>query len=70
MGNAGQSNYAASKAGLIGLTKSLAKELAGGVSPSMPSLRVYRDPDDATVAGSGAGGVPERHSAQTGWDRR
>jgi 3-oxoacyl-[acyl-carrier protein] reductase len=29
MGNAGQSNYSASKAGLIGLTKSLAKELAG-----------------------------------------
>jgi 3-oxoacyl-[acyl-carrier protein] reductase len=28
MGNAGQANYAASKAGLIGLTKSLAKELA------------------------------------------
>ena len=28
-GNAGQANYAASKAGLIGLTKSLAKELAG-----------------------------------------
>ncbi len=28
MGNAGQSNYAASKAGIIGLTKSLAKELA------------------------------------------
>lgn len=28
-GQAGQSNYAASKAGLIGLTKSLARELAG-----------------------------------------
>jgi len=28
MGNAGQANYAASKAGLIGLTKSLARELA------------------------------------------
>lgn len=28
MGNAGQSNYAASKAGLIGFTKSVAKELA------------------------------------------
>ncbi|MDR0287074.1 MAG: 3-oxoacyl-[acyl-carrier-protein] reductase [Clostridiales bacterium] len=28
MGNAGQTNYAASKAGIIGLTKSLAKELA------------------------------------------
>lgn len=33
MGNAGQSNYVASKAGLIGLTKSLAKELgARGVT--------------------------------------
>lgn len=29
MGNAGQVNYSASKAGLIGLTKSLARELAG-----------------------------------------
>lgn len=29
MGNAGQTNYAASKAGVIGLTKSVAKELAG-----------------------------------------
>ena len=28
LGNAGQANYAASKAGLIGLTKSLARELA------------------------------------------
>ena len=29
MGNAGQANYAASKAGLIGFTKSIARELAG-----------------------------------------
>jgi 3-oxoacyl-[acyl-carrier protein] reductase len=29
MGNAGQSNYAAAKAGLFGLTRSLAKELGG-----------------------------------------
>ena len=29
MGNPGQANYAASKAGLIGLTKALARELAG-----------------------------------------
>ena len=28
MGNAGQANYAAAKAGVIGLTKSLARELA------------------------------------------
>lgn len=29
VGNAGQSNYAASKAGLVGFTKSLAREIAG-----------------------------------------
>ena len=29
MGNAGQANYSASKAGLLGFTKSVAKELAG-----------------------------------------
>ncbi len=29
MGNAGQANYAAAKAGMIGLTKTVAKELAG-----------------------------------------
>jgi len=29
MGNAGQANYAAAKAGMIGLTKSIARELAG-----------------------------------------
>lgn len=29
MGNAGQANYASSKAGLVGLTKSVARELAG-----------------------------------------
>ena len=30
MGNAGQANYAASKAGMIGFTKSVAKELGAG----------------------------------------
>ena len=32
-GNAGQVNYAASKAGVIGMTKSMAKELANGTLP-------------------------------------
>ena len=38
MGNAGQANYAASKAGVIGLTKSVARELAAqGRLPATPS---------------------------------
>ncbi len=37
MGNVGQANYASAKAGLIGLTKSVARELASRGSPAMPS---------------------------------
>ena len=44
MGNAGQANYAASKAGLIGLTKSAAKELAPAISRSMRSPRALLRP--------------------------
>lgn len=36
-GNAGQANYSASKAGVIGLTKSVARELAPRASPATPS---------------------------------
>ena len=36
IGNAGQANYAASKAGLIGLTKSVAREVASRIFGSMP----------------------------------
>ena len=39
MGNAGQCNYAASKAGLIGLTKTIAKELA---PKGIRCSRIYR----------------------------
>ena len=39
-GNAGQANYAAAKAGLIGFTKSLARELGSRASRSMRWRRV------------------------------
>ena len=45
-GNAGQANYSASKAGIIGLTKSAAKELASrGITCNAiaPGIRKNRD---------------------------
>ena len=43
MGNAGQANYSASKAGVIGLTKSVARELASRGITQRGGTRVYRD---------------------------
>ena len=59
MGNAGQANYSASKAGLIGLTKSVARELAGkgvtcnAIAPGFIKTDMTRDFDDSNplVAG-------------------
>ncbi len=55
MGNAGQSNYSASKAGLIGLTKSLAREVAArnitvnAVAPGFVLTDLTKDlPEDLT----------------------
>ena len=51
MGNAGQANYAAAKAGLIGFSKSLARELGSRnitVNVVAPGLR--RDRDDRGAA--------------------
>lgn len=52
MGNAGQANYSASKAGLIGLTKSTAKELSSrGIPRKCDCTRLYRVADDRQAAG-------------------
>lgn len=46
-GNAGQTNYSSSKAGIIGFTKSLAKELGSrNVSSKCSSTRFYKNSND------------------------
>ena len=68
MGNAGQANYAASKAGLIGLTKSVARELApkgitcNAVAPGFIDTDMTRDLHDSPLAATiplGRMGKPE-----------
>lgn len=69
MGNAGQANYAASKAGLIGLSKSVARELAGKnvtcnvIAPGFIATDMTKDFDETNplVAGIPLGrmGAPE-----------
>src|SRR5215471_8871005 len=60
MGNAGQANYAASKAGLIGLTKSVARELASrnitcnAVAPGFIVTAMTEEMTDAAKQGLSA----------------
>lgn len=57
MGNAGQANYAASKAGMIGFTKSIAKELGSrgircnAVAPGFIETEMTAALDEATLKG-------------------
>lgn len=69
IGNAGQTNYAASKAGLLGLTKSVARELApknvrcNAIAPGFVQTDMTKEFDDSNpmVAGIPLGrmGTPE-----------
>ncbi|MPM06279.1 3-oxoacyl-[acyl-carrier-protein] reductase [bioreactor metagenome] len=68
MGNAGQANYSASKAGLIGLTKSVARELASrnvccnAIAPGFINTEMTKDLDGEALGGGiplGRMGTPE-----------
>ena len=70
-GNAGQTNYAASKAGLIGFTKSVAKELGGRgvranvVAPGYIATDMTADLGEAVLDGITAQ-IPLRRTGQPG----
>ena len=58
MGNAGQANYAASKAGLIGFCKSLAREITvNGVAPGLIDTEMTRTLTGGTK-GDWSGQIP------------
>jgi 3-oxoacyl-[acyl-carrier protein] reductase len=79
MGNAGQANYAASKAGLVGLTKSVARELASrnitcnAVAPGFIATAMTDKMTDAareSLTGQiplGRLGVPDDVAAAVAW---
>ncbi len=67
IGNAGQANYAASKAGLVGFTKTIAREMArkgvtcNAVTPGLIATDMTKDLDDGLLSAvpTGRPGTPE-----------
>jgi NADP-dependent 3-hydroxy acid dehydrogenase YdfG len=70
MGNAGQANYAASKAGLIGLTKSVARARIAKHHLQRRGARLHRHGDDRTDDGGGEGEAVGRDSPRAVGGRR
>ncbi|MGC6744211.1 SDR family oxidoreductase [Escherichia coli] len=74
MGNGGQANYAAAKAGLIGFSKSLAREVASrGITVNVVApgfietdmTRALSDDQRAGIPGAGSCGSPRRRTGKS-----
>ena len=71
MGNAGQANYAASKAGLIGFCKSMAREVGSrGITVQRGRARAHRDGHDQGIDGRYARRLGDEDPARPAWHTR
>jgi 3-oxoacyl-[acyl-carrier protein] reductase len=70
VGNVGQANYVASKAGLIGLTKTVARVRRPRHHGQRGGPRLHRDADDRRAERQGQGGLHRTDSARAGGQPR